>query len=60
MPKLIEDMLGETTRGRQKRHRILDYVRTHPEELRPFRVREPEGTAKAAAKVRRRNRVSFR
>lgn len=27
---------GEGTRGLQKRHRILNYVRSHPEELRPF------------------------
>jgi DNA-binding CsgD family transcriptional regulator len=27
---------GEGTRGIQKRHRILTYVRSHPEELRPF------------------------
>jgi hypothetical protein len=60
MPELIADLLGETTRGGQKRHRILDYMRTHPEELRPFRVREPEGTAEAPAKVRGHNRVSFR
>lgn len=27
---------GEGTRGIQKRQRVLSYVRTHPEELRPF------------------------
>jgi hypothetical protein len=27
---------GEGTRGTQKRQRILSYLRTHPEELRPF------------------------
>ena len=27
---------GEGTRGIQKRQRILTYVRSHPEELRPF------------------------
>ena len=27
---------GQATRGIQKRHRILTYVRNHPEELRPF------------------------
>jgi hypothetical protein len=29
------------SRGPQKRHRILAYVRSHPEELRPFRWRSP-------------------
>ena len=29
------------SRGPQKRHRILAYVRAHPEELRPFRWRSP-------------------
>lgn len=29
------------SRGPQKRHRILAYVRAHPEELRPFRWRMP-------------------
>jgi hypothetical protein len=27
---------GEGTRGVQKRQRVLTYVRSHPEELRPF------------------------
>ncbi|HZY96490.1 MAG TPA: hypothetical protein VFE35_05265 [Candidatus Cybelea sp.] len=38
-PKLIADCvspLDEHVRGRQKRHRILAYVREHPEELRPY------------------------
>ena len=30
---------GEGTRGIQKRQRILTYVRSHPEELRPFNLR---------------------
>jgi hypothetical protein len=35
------EILGETDvsgegRGPQKRHRVLAYIRTHPEELRPF------------------------
>jgi hypothetical protein len=35
------DILSQTgeendTRGPQKRHRIVAYIRTHPEELRPF------------------------
>jgi hypothetical protein len=28
--------LGNGTRGIQKRQRVLSYVRSHPEELRPF------------------------
>jgi hypothetical protein len=31
---------GEGTRGIQKRQRILTYVRSHPEELRPFDLRQ--------------------
>jgi len=30
---------GQESRGPQKRHRILAYVRSHPEEVRPFRWR---------------------
>ena len=33
------DRSWNETRGPQKRHRILAYVRSHPEELRPFRWR---------------------
>jgi DNA-binding CsgD family transcriptional regulator len=32
---------GEGTRGVQKRQRILAYVRSHPEELRPFKLKRP-------------------
>jgi DNA-binding CsgD family transcriptional regulator len=32
-----DDRGGDGSRGPQKRHRILAYVRSHPEELRPFR-----------------------
>lgn len=31
----IRDEPDSETRGKQKRHRVLDYVRRHPEELRP-------------------------
>ena len=31
---------GDGTRGTQKRQRILNYVRSHPEELRPFGIRK--------------------
>jgi DNA-binding CsgD family transcriptional regulator len=32
-----DDRGGDESRGPQKRHHILAYVRSHPEELRPFR-----------------------
>jgi DNA-binding NarL/FixJ family response regulator len=32
----IEDDLDRQTRGRQKRHHLLAYLRQHPEELRPY------------------------
>jgi hypothetical protein len=32
----LDDNLDRQARGRQKRHRLLAYVREHPEELRPF------------------------
>jgi hypothetical protein len=41
-PDLLPDSEGggwNGSRGPQKRHRILAYVRSHPEELRPFRWR---------------------
>ena len=36
MPDLVRDVFNHEGRGTQKRHRVLDYVRSHPEELRPF------------------------
>ena len=36
MPDLVRDIESREGRGAQKRHRVLDYMRTHPEELRPF------------------------
>jgi len=36
MPDLVRDVVNHEGRGAQKRHRVLAYVRTHPEELRPF------------------------
>jgi hypothetical protein len=36
MPELVRDVKHREGRGAQKRHRVLDYVRSHPEELRPF------------------------
>jgi hypothetical protein len=35
-PDLCPDQMG-SVRGPQKRHRILSYLRKHPEELRPYR-----------------------
>jgi len=32
---------GDGTRGVQKRSRILAYIRNHPEELRPFKLKRP-------------------
>jgi hypothetical protein len=36
IPELIPDLDDHEGRGMQKRHRVLDYVRNHPEELRPY------------------------
>ncbi len=36
MPELVRDVVDHQGRGAQKRHRVLAYVRNHPEELRPF------------------------
>lgn len=36
MPDLVRDVINHEGRGAQKRHRVLAYVRIHPEELRPF------------------------
>jgi hypothetical protein len=36
MPDLVRDAEHREGRGAQKRHRVLAYVRSHPEELRPF------------------------
>jgi hypothetical protein len=37
MPELFgDDYKDDEYRGRQKRHQVLAYVRTHPEELRPY------------------------
>lgn len=32
---------GDKTRGKQKRHHVLAYLRAHPEELRPYEIRDP-------------------
>src|ERR1700723_1743676 len=30
-------------RGQQKRHKVMAYIRSHPEEVRPFRLQRPAG-----------------
>ena len=35
-PEVAPEFQGEGSRGPQKRHRVLAYLREHPEELRPF------------------------
>jgi hypothetical protein len=45
-PELAERQ-GESSRGREKRRHILEYVRDHPEELRPFAP--PRNRTRAAA-----------
>ena len=39
---------GDGTRGIQKRQRVLTYVRSHPEELRPFDFSQGQGAEKKA------------
>lgn len=48
-PELIQDDGCNGARGRQKRHRLMAYLREHPEELRPIepRPRMPRRTLKA-------------
>jgi hypothetical protein len=36
MPALVSDVESHQGRGMQKRHRVLSYVRSHPEELKPY------------------------
>jgi hypothetical protein len=36
MPGLVSDVHDHEGRGTQKRHRVMAYVRSHPEELRPY------------------------
>ena len=47
MPDLVRDDKDSESRGSQKRHRVLAYLRTHPEELRPYdwKARTSNGTA---------------
>jgi len=35
-PSLVTDVFDHEGRGAQKRHKVLAYVRSHPEELRPY------------------------
>jgi hypothetical protein len=41
-PEIAPEFDGEGIRGPQKRHRVLAYLREHPEELRPF-APDPSG-----------------
>jgi hypothetical protein len=36
MPELVDDNADHEGRGTQKRHRVLAWLRAHPEELRPY------------------------
>ena len=36
LPSLVDEADNREGRGTQKRHRVLAYMRTHPEELRPY------------------------
>lgn len=48
MPELVSDPGSDVGRGSQKRHRVLAYIRSHPEELRPYDWSGPDGTAPGA------------
>jgi hypothetical protein len=52
MPDLVADAGGREGRGAQKRHRVLAYVRNHPEELRPYDGKEKHEPARAANRDR--------
>jgi hypothetical protein len=52
MPDVVADAGGREGRGAQKRHRILAYVRNHPEELRPYDGKEKHEPARAANRNR--------
>jgi hypothetical protein len=51
--KVIPDLVGPAgehdSRGSQKRHRVLAYVRSHPEELRPYDWKRKPGNSSADA-----------
>ena len=36
LPELADSFQIEAVRGRQKRHQVIEYMRAHPEELRPW------------------------
>jgi hypothetical protein len=42
LPELADRLQNQAVRGRQKRHRVIEYMREHPEELRPW-VRRAAG-----------------
>ena len=46
------DCLGSGTRGMQKRHLVLDYLRRHPEELTPYeRRRRPRAATRSSSRA---------
>ncbi len=49
MPALVSDVNGHDGRGAQKRHRVLAYVRNHPEEPRPYDWKRRTGSDSAIA-----------
>ena len=42
LPELSDRFQNGAARGRQKRHRVIGYMREHPEELRPWLRRHKE------------------
>jgi len=50
MPDLVDNSEDHDGRGAQKRHRVLAYVRTHMEELRPYDW-QAQGKAKSARSI---------
>lgn len=49
-PDLVGELKDGTARGSQKRHRVLAYIREHPEELRPYDARH-QARSKTKASV---------
>ena len=45
LPELADRFQSQAVRGRQKRHRVIEYMREHPEELRPWVRRRPDSEA---------------
>ena len=56
----IEEDIHRQSRGRQKRHYLLDYLRAHPEELRPYLQRPRKAIIRSATRQERSRRSSTR